>query len=431
MKKKIILILILMILCLNLSACAIFESYLSLKSFSKVLANDGYSLISNDELNNYVDNFIYSYKEDGNTYISKRGSIIEEDTNLKLYTPSAREIKIYKSGEVLLSYNDFIIKSDLKTYEDDIEINQDIIKVYKYDNAYVILVDDMYLYALNIERNQLYVSDELKETFYYKKERLHVECKDIIDTLNIELVNNYLYFNDCADLYFKQNPDSINIYLVDYLPSNLNLLYYKKYEVDKSYLDDIDNHKIWYMLSNNNDILLKVEYRIIGKENLKSTLITLYNIKEMKARYGRLTEDNNWNDEVKEKLNKLNIDIPFYKMGYAYEMNDQLSKNNFSEDFCKLCKNAYKIYDHYYMPILDGYKEALEENGFILYETPVDLVQKEGQSYTEYKTAINTWLNSGEDIYFDTYINEEKGIFVKLTYSYEYGNIIEIYLLNE
>ena len=221
-----------------------------------------------------------------------------------------------------------------------------------------------------------------------------------------------MYFNDCADLYFKQNPDSINIYLVDYLPSNLNLLYYKKYEVDKSYLDDIDNHKIWYMLSNNNDILLKVEYRIIGKENLKSTHITLYNIKEIKARYGRLTEDNNWNDEVKEKLNKLNIDIPFYKMGYAYEMNDQLSKNN-------------------YMPILDGYKEVLEENGFILYETPVDLVQKEGQSYTEYKTAINTWLNSGEDIYFDTYINEEKGIFVKLTYSYEYGNIIEIYLLNE
>ena len=67
MKKKIILILLLMILCLNLSACAIFESYFSLKSFSKVLASEGYSLISNDELNNYVNNFIYTYKEYDNT----------------------------------------------------------------------------------------------------------------------------------------------------------------------------------------------------------------------------------------------------------------------------------------------------------------------------------------------------------------------------
>ncbi len=432
MKKKILLIIILMISCLFLSSCAIFESYLSLKPFTTVLSNDGFQLVSNDDLNNYVDNFIYNYKEDNNKYLSKRGSLVENNEDIILYTPSARCISIYKNGNILLSYDNYLIKDDLKTYLDEEEVNQSIIKVYKYDNAYVILVDDMYLYALNNERNKLYVNDDLKEAFYYKKEILYVECKDLIDELDIELNKSYLYFNDCADIYYKQNLDSINIYLIDYLPKDLSLYGYQKYEVDKSYYD-INNKNIWYMISNNNDISLKLEYKKIGKENIECAFITLYDIKEIKAKYGTLTDDSNWNEDVKNKLNKLGFDLPFFRMGYGYEMNDELTKNNFDEDFCKLSTNAYKIYDHYYMPILEEYRNILENNGFELYDVPVDLVYDNTKynSYLEYKTAFNTWLDSNEDVYFDTYINEEEKIFIKLTFNIEFGNIIEIYLLNQ
>ena len=60
---------------------------------------------------------------------------------------------------------------------------------------------------------------------------------------------------------------------------------------------------------------------------------------------------------------------------------------------------------------------------------PVNLKPSEGEEYSEWRAAYNFWLSSGDSKYFDAYINEEKNIYIKITFDVNKGNIIEIYTL--
>ena len=417
--KKGCLIIILILLSFCLSACKIFDDYV-LEGYDKILANNGYTqTLDINTINESIDKFVYKWESlTEGEYISPKGTYIKKsDSIIYVRTPSLKEIYIDKT---------------LKTI--DIESDSQDLKVYEYERGVVFVVEDKYLYALDNDYNNVYVNEDYTRTFRLKDETLVVDCSDILNGLN-KTKKSYINTNDESIMaYYKCESDNYSIYFISKTPSNfvadLGERNFNVYEVDRSYIGDVDNHKVWYLMSGDENYNLKVTYEVIGKENVVTTRVDVYNIKANKLTKGFITSDDDWNTEVKNKLNTLGLNIPFYKMGKFYLINDELSKNNYTEDFCRLTDDCYKIYDYYYLPMLDEYKAILEANGFSKYEPPVDIKKAENQEYNEWRAAYNFWLSTKEDKYFDTYINEEEDIFVKLTYDITLGNIIEIYKYN-
>ena len=426
MKKKILLIILTGLILPLLSACHIFNDYI-LDGYDKLLTKDSYTQ-TNDitDININIDKYIYKWENlSEGEYISPNGTYIKKsDNEIYLRTPSLKELYIDTSLKIV-SFEEKRI-----SIEDNFT-DSDIVKIYKYEQGKVIIVENKYLYALDNDCKNIYVNEDYTRTFRLQEDILVVDCSDILSGLT-KVKRSYINTNDSGiNAYYRYDKDAYSIYFISKTPSSfvddLSERGYLTYEVDRSYIGDVDNHKVWYLVSSDENFTLKVTYEVLGKENVVTTKIDVYNIKGRKLINGFITKDNEWNEEVTSKLAELNISIPFYKMGKFYLINNTLSDNNFDESFCKLSDECYKIYDYYYLPNLEGYVSILEENGFLKYETPVNIKKAENEEYNDWRAAYNYWLSTGEDKYFDTYISKDRGIFVKLTYDINYGNIIEIY----
>lgn len=426
MKKRFLLIILISLILPLLIGCKVFDDYI-IDSYDKALTKAGYTK-TNDitDINNNIDKYIYTWEGlSDSEYISPKGTYIKKsDKEIYLRTPSLKELyidtlsKTISVGEATISIEDTFTDSD-------------IIKVYKYEQGKVIVVENKYLYALDNNYTNVYVNEDYTRTFRLLDKSLVVDCSDILNGLT-NVKRSYINLNDSSiSAYYKYDSSAYSIYFISKTPSSfvddLHERGYLAFEVDRSYIGDVDNHKVWYLISSDENFTLKVTYEVLGKENVVTTKLDVYNIKGRKLINGFITKDNEWNEEVTSKLAELNISIPFYKMGKFYLINNTLSDNNFDESFCKLSDECYKIYDYYYLPNLEGYVSILEENGFLKYETPVNIKKAENEEYNDWRAAYNYWLSTGEDKYFDTYISKDRGIFVKLTYDINYGNIIEIY----
>lgn len=426
MKKKILLIILTGLILPLLSACHIFNDYI-LDGYDKLLTKDSYTQTNDiNDININIDKYIYIWENlSEGEYISPNGTYIKKsDNEIYLRTPSLKELYIDTSLKIV-SFEEKRI-----SIEDNFT-DSDIVKIYKYEQGKVIIVENKYLYALDNDCKNIYVNEDYTRTFRLQEDILVVDCSDILSGLT-KVKRSYINTNDSGiNAYYRYDKDAYSIYFISKTPSSfvddLSERGYLTYEVDRSYIGDVDNHKVWYLVSSDENFTLKVTYEVLGKENVVTTKLDVYNIKGRKLINGFITKDNEWNEEVTSKLAELNISIPFYKMGKFYLINNTLSDNNFDESFCKLNDKCYKIYDYYYLPNLDNYISTLEANGFVKYEVPVNIKKAENEEYNDWRAAYNYWLSTGEDKYFDTYISKDRGIFVKLTYDINYGNIIEIY----
>ena len=429
MKKRFLLIILISLILPLLIGCKVFDDYI-IDSYDKALTKAGYTK-TNDitDINNNIDKYIYTWEGlSDSEYISPKGTYIKKsDKEIYLRTPSLKELYIDTLTKT--------IRFDESTISiEDTFTDSDIIKVYKYEQGKVIIVENKYLYALDNNYTNVYVNEDYTRTFRLLDNSLVVDCSDILNGLT-NVKRSYINLNDSSiSAYYKYDSSTYSIYFISKTPSSfvedLQERGYLTYEVDRSYMEDVDNHKVWYVVSSDENFTLKVTYEVLGKENVVTTKVDVYNIKSQKLLKGFITDDNEWNEDVTSKLAELNISIPFYKMGKFYLINNTLSDNNFDESFCRLNDKCYKIYDYYYLPNLDNYISTLEANGFIKYEVPVNIKKAENEEYNDWRAAYNYWLSTGEDKYFDTYISKDKSIFVKLTYDIDYGNTIEIYKYN-
>nr|MCR5491179.1 hypothetical protein [Bacilli bacterium] len=142
-----------------------------------------------------------------------------------------------------------------------------------------------------------------------------------------------------------------------------------------------------------------------------------------------LTADTDWSDRDKETMmswydGSLGVVIPFFPMEDNYSVSKGLTSA--SEDLfggaLMLDHKCYKIYDNSLIYRLEGYGKVLEENGYRLYEPEYDISTDEG--WDKFK-------NSDESKYYECYINKEKNVAVKYSFSIYDGNVIKVFKLDE
>ena len=419
MKKKLLLI-ITVVLMLLLSGCSIIDSYV-LKGYHSILIEEGYEYSDNiDSLNIVLQNFIYQEKEKDNTIEYENGSyLIKEDNIYHLYSPNQISFDIYKNdNDILIKYhqdnNDYYILKDLKTYikENGVyqETDHDDVLVLNIDNGYKIVLDDNNYYEVDNNYN-------IKEKF--EKQRTYFVSS---------------YFSD-KGIYFKQIDDHICAYFPSLKPSDylydLQSAYFKVSLIRSSCLDNPSDNKEYYAISKLNDCVLKYKLEYLGKENMLFTYVEIYDNQVNYAYNNQRDLNNDWNDDVKDVLNsKFNCVIPYISLGKSYSISNDYLKDDSEKCVFDIDDQYIRINDNYYLCLLDDYKEILLNNGFKLYEAPINVVYNEEDNYTEWRTAYNFFINSDESKYFDAYINEDLNIFIKLNYDIEEGNIIKIYKYN-
>ena len=414
MKRKLLLIIVVTLLVL-LSGCSIIDSYV-LKGYHKILIEDGYEYSDNiDNLNILLQNFIYQEKEKDNTIEYENGSyLIKENDIYHLYSPNQIIFDVYKNdNNILIKYhqdnNDYYIFKDLKTYikenDDYEETDHNDISIINIDNGYRIVLDDNNYYEVNNNY-------EIKEKFV--KQRTYFVSS---------------YFSD-RGMYFKQEEDHICVYFPSLKPSDyfydLQSAYFKVSLIRSSCLNNPSENKEYYAISKLNDCVLKFKYACLGKENMLMTYVEIYDNQINYVYNNQKDTNDDWNNEVKNVLNdKFNCVIPFINLGKSYKVSNDYKEDE-KNDF-DISDKYIKISDNYYLYLLDDYKQILLDNGFKLYEAPADLVYNEEDNYTDWITAYNMFIKSEECKYFDAYINENLGIFIKLDYDIKEGNIIKVY----
>ena len=143
-----------------------------------------------------------------------------------------------------------------------------------------------------------------------------------------------------------------------------------------------------------------------------------------------VTENKDWTSFEKTVMQQewyegnLNVVIPFIPLEKSYRVASSLSK--YSEDLfggaMSLDQKCYRIYDMSVHYRLDGYDKVLEAAGYHHYEPEYDL--SDAKQRTAYK-------QTDESKYYDCYINKELNCAIKYSFSFNYGNCIKVFKLDE
>ena len=197
MKKKVMIIL-LFILCIFSSSCSIFKDYV-IDGYDKILTEKGYSIQTDiNEINNKVESYIYKWNIiSENEIISPRGSYIKkEDDSIFIRTPSLIDITIKEDENNIMMLEEdgikYYVSKDLSVYSTLDRARVDILKVYKYEDYYILVVDNKYVYAVSDDLKRAFVNEDLSRTFLYGEDRVALDCANLYENVS---KTSYYYIN--------------------------------------------------------------------------------------------------------------------------------------------------------------------------------------------------------------------------------------------
>ena len=336
------------------------------------------------------------------------------------------------------------------------EEKQKQLQVHKYEDnsGYLVLACEKYMFYINADFTEIYVNEKNTKTFTNIN-----GSKEIQDC---ELLTTYLAANKednrltlpapegknieiwHGKSYYKEQMSHYTAYLADVEPAEYaETLKKNGYTVIRSYEDPFyafytTDGGYWYCYDEKAEVeLLITANHYLYVDNMgksygpfHNTLIWFYKMNKGYFGEDKQNSKEDWTDSDKETMNswydgKLNVVIPFVKLGTDYSMPNQMTRaheglldGTLSQD-----QKCYNIYDRSKVYYLDGYDQVLEANGYHKYEYGFDV--------TSNYSARGSFTKTEDCKYAECYINTEKNVAIKYYFDVNNGNTIRVFKLDE
>lgn len=442
MKKKILSILLLVFLFvpLALTGCDFFVD----------IDEEGYELVSTvGQLNVKVQGTMYGLWESKKTaegyerYKSARGSYVYEYGEYFLVKAlDGQSFNVWKNKDYIATYTEDghvvrLGKDGSRGFVDSSITSQPTkISVYPDENGYLFITDSNYMIYFIKDVSRFYINENNTAFFAYGYERFEVPSSEALSSA-LNSLGSYRKFYlpspgiNIDTLLIKDYVVSgktigVKVFFGDILPLDyIAILRNNNYEVALNEYYGLfapnyeGNDNVWLATDKNSEFIFTINLGwLLSYGN--GTEITIYQ-NNLKVQNGTaVTENTDWTETEKQNMSETYGGIvPFTTLGANYNVGLSLKNNGDSPSYSNLGSMCYEISDGYYRYLLANYGQSLEENGFHLYQAPVDFE-------SEYEDLFNWWF-SEESKYYNCYINEASDIAIRFRYDRIKGNLIQVF----